>query len=219
MMEDSHFNSSYFWSPVPTVQGQVRLDNTWAVCIFLFFLLSNLSVYILKFKSVLKRELLSRFLSVATKIKSLAWINVSSRDNELSTLSTDWECHVPEQGQRATGEERVFPSFLCAPLPNSSPHHPHSWGQDRWRRPGWECDPPPPSSQHPEHHRAACPLHRHHDSRWVCSCAGGGRASGSFSLGECFCVFPDSAPKWWFLGWVTDYCIDLVLNNEVTPAQ
>ncbi|KAG5842476.1 hypothetical protein ANANG_G00178030 [Anguilla anguilla] len=23
MMEDSHFNSSYFWSPVPTVQGQV----------------------------------------------------------------------------------------------------------------------------------------------------------------------------------------------------
>ncbi|KAI1901946.1 hypothetical protein AGOR_G00039660 [Albula goreensis] len=25
-MEDSHFNSSYFWSPVPTVQGQI--DNT-----------------------------------------------------------------------------------------------------------------------------------------------------------------------------------------------
>lgn len=24
-MDDSHFNSSYFWSPVPTVQGQV--DN------------------------------------------------------------------------------------------------------------------------------------------------------------------------------------------------
>lgn len=25
MMEDSHFNSSYFWSPVPAVQGQVGL--------------------------------------------------------------------------------------------------------------------------------------------------------------------------------------------------
>lgn len=24
IMEDSHFNSSYFWSPVPTVQGQVE---------------------------------------------------------------------------------------------------------------------------------------------------------------------------------------------------
>ena len=23
-MDDSHFNSSYFWSPVPTVQGQVE---------------------------------------------------------------------------------------------------------------------------------------------------------------------------------------------------
>lgn len=28
MMEESHFNSSYFWSPIPTVPGQVGLNNT-----------------------------------------------------------------------------------------------------------------------------------------------------------------------------------------------
>lgn len=34
MMEDSHFNSSYFWSPVATVPGQVRL-HTPANCHFI----------------------------------------------------------------------------------------------------------------------------------------------------------------------------------------
>lgn len=33
MMEESHFNSSYFWSPIPTVPGQVGLN----VGIFLFY--------------------------------------------------------------------------------------------------------------------------------------------------------------------------------------
>lgn len=28
MMEESHFNSSYFWSPISTVPGQVGLNNT-----------------------------------------------------------------------------------------------------------------------------------------------------------------------------------------------
>lgn len=34
MMEDSHFNSSYFWSPIPTVPGQVSLDKKSRICIF-----------------------------------------------------------------------------------------------------------------------------------------------------------------------------------------
>lgn len=32
MMEDSHFNSSYFWSPIPTVPGQVSLNKESLVC-------------------------------------------------------------------------------------------------------------------------------------------------------------------------------------------
>lgn len=32
MMEDSHFNSSYFWSPIPTVPGQVSLDKKLRIC-------------------------------------------------------------------------------------------------------------------------------------------------------------------------------------------
>lgn len=30
-MEESHFNSSYFWSPISTVPGQVGLNNTSAL--------------------------------------------------------------------------------------------------------------------------------------------------------------------------------------------
>lgn len=37
-MEESHFNSSYFWSPIPTVPGQVGLN----VGIFLFFFWKNM---------------------------------------------------------------------------------------------------------------------------------------------------------------------------------
>lgn len=34
MMEDSHFNSSYFWSPIPTVPGQVSLNKKSRLCGF-----------------------------------------------------------------------------------------------------------------------------------------------------------------------------------------
>lgn len=34
MMEDSHFNSSYFWSPIPTVPGQVSLNKKSRLCSF-----------------------------------------------------------------------------------------------------------------------------------------------------------------------------------------
>lgn len=86
----------------------------------------------------------------------------------ITSVFADWECYVPEQNERAAGKKCFFQSFLCVPLPNRSAHHPNSRGQDRWRGAGWQCGTPPSSAQHPEHHSAAGPLHRHHDSRWAC---------------------------------------------------
>lgn len=84
---------------------------------------------------------------------------------QTSCLPTDWECHVPEQGEGATGKERLLLLFTGVPLPDGAPHHSHSWGKGRWRRAGGQRGTPPPCSQHPEH--AVRPLHRHHDGRWV----------------------------------------------------
>lgn len=54
--------------------------------------------------------------------------------NEVSFLLPDRERHVPEQGERATREERFLSSPLCIALPDSTSYHPHLWGKDRWRR-------------------------------------------------------------------------------------
>lgn len=138
MMEDSHFNSSYFWSPVPTVPGQVKLQEftlmswyTWS-CVE-----QGQSVC-----SSLHQKHKCRFLKVSvvqTLASSLNFVWVQAQrymPNQTSPL-TDWECHVPKQGERATGKVCFLLFFFCIPLPDSSSHHPHPWGQDRWRRTGW----------------------------------------------------------------------------------
>lgn len=72
------------------------------------------------------------------------------------------ECRLPEQSERTAGKERLLPAFA---LPNDAAHHPHAGRQDRWRRATRRHLPPAPAAQQPEHHRAARPLHGHHDGR------------------------------------------------------
>lgn len=96
MMEESHFNSSYFWSPIPTVPGQVSVN----VGIFFVF-----------------------------------WKNMCCKENLLSPIP-DRECHVPEQDERAAGQECFLPRVLSVTLPNSCSHHPHIGDKDGWRRTG-----------------------------------------------------------------------------------
>lgn len=45
----------------------------------------------------------------------------------------DRECHVPEQDERAAGQECFLPHVLSVTLPNGCSHHPHIWDKDGWR--------------------------------------------------------------------------------------